>query len=47
MTNKKGFNRYEIRDDVTVVFFEDRKGEKFQSLIDTDDLDKLIKLNYH
>lgn len=47
MANKKGFNKYEIRGDTTIIFLENRKGEKFETMIDTEDLDRLIKLNYH
>lgn len=43
---KLGFNSYEIRGDITAIIIINRKGEKFETLIDTDDLEKLIKLNY-
>jgi hypothetical protein len=41
---RKFFNDYEIRDDITVIFIIS-KGEKFEILIDTEDLPKLIDLN--
>jgi len=47
MSSKKGFNKYEIRGKSTVMFFKNRKGQEFESLIDTDDLDRLIKLDWH
>lgn len=42
----KGFNDYEIRGNVTAIFLEKRTGEGFETLIDTEDLKRLIDLNY-
>ncbi|MCE5220201.1 MAG: hypothetical protein LLF98_02740 [Clostridium sp.] len=42
----KGFaNEYKIFDDYTEIYIVKRNGEKFTTLIDTEDLPKLIKLN--
>jgi len=43
----KGFNEYEIRDNITVVFLHNREGQKMECLIDTEDLNKLIQFNRH
>lgn len=43
----KGFaNEYKIFDDYTEIYIVKRNGEKFTTLIDTEDLPKLIKLNF-
>jgi hypothetical protein len=41
-----GFNKYEIRGIITVIYLEKRNGKILETLIDTEDLCKLIKLNY-
>lgn len=43
----KGFNNYEIKDDYTIIFITKKSGETFETLIDTEDLQKLIKLNWN
>jgi hypothetical protein len=44
---QKGFNKYEVRGNITVIFIENRKGEKFETIVDTEDLAQLIELDYH
>jgi hypothetical protein len=44
---RKGLNNYEIRGDVTAIFLENKKGVKQETLVDTEDLQRLIKLGYH
>lgn len=36
-------NEYEIRGDVTVIFLQERDGKRLETLVDTDDLPKLLK----
>jgi hypothetical protein len=43
---KKGFNEYKIIGDITIIYFVARDGEVFEGLIDTEDLQKLIDLNF-
>jgi hypothetical protein len=43
---RKGFNEYIVKDDCAVIYIKNQKGETYESYIDIDDLDKLIKLNY-
>lgn len=43
---KKGFNRYEIFGETTIIYIENRKGEIFKVPIDTEDLQKLIDLDH-
>lgn len=38
-------NKYEIRGEVTAIFLKNRKGEVFETLIDTEDLEKVKKEN--
>jgi len=45
--SKKGFNKYEIRGDIVVIFLENKKGEKFETLIDLEDLERIKGLGYH
>jgi hypothetical protein len=40
-----GFNEYEIRGDITAILVENKHGEKFETIIDTEDLQKLIGLD--
>jgi len=48
MANKKrGFNKYEIRGNVTAIFLEDnKKNIVAEAIIDTEDLNNLIRLDY-
>jgi len=47
MAKKKGFNDYNIIDNnTTEIFITRRNGDKFTVLIDTEDLSKLIDLDY-
>ena len=43
---KKGFNSYEINGDITTIFLERKDGSIWETIIDTEDLPKLKKLNY-
>jgi len=38
-------NKYEIRGDTTAIFLSNRKGETYETLIDTEDLEKIVALN--
>lgn len=42
MAPKRSFNEYQIVGNITKIFI-DYKGKRFESLIDTDDLDKLLE----
>jgi len=42
----KGFNDYRVDGETTIIYLERKNGEILEALIDTDDLDRLIKLNY-
>jgi len=42
---RKGFNKYEVRGDITIFFIKRQNGEVFEVLIDTEDLERLKKLN--
>lgn len=44
---KKGFNEYTIRGDIVAVHLVSKKGDKYDTLIDLDDLDRFIELAYH
>ena len=44
---KKGFNEYMIENDTVYVHLVNKKGDKFDTLIDLDDLDRFVKLGYH
>lgn len=41
----KGFNKYKICGDYTIIYLERYSGEILECLIDTEDLPKLIELN--
>ena len=47
MGKKKGFNEYTIRGDIVAVHLVSKKGDKYDTLIDLDDLDRFIALAYH
>jgi hypothetical protein len=49
MAYKKGFNQYKIIDDknIAIIYLENRKKEIVETIIDLNDLDRLIELNYH
>lgn len=38
-------NKYEIRGDTTALFMQKRNGELFETLIDTEDLEKVLRTN--
>ncbi|WP_144509889.1 hypothetical protein [Bacillus sp. FJAT-22090] len=38
-------NKYEIREDVTAIFLSNKKGEEYETLIDTEDLAKVREQN--
>jgi len=42
----KGFNNYKIIDDITEIYVTKKNGVKVTFLIDTEDLARLIELNY-
>jgi len=42
----KDFNIYETDGGSTIIYLERKNGEILEALIDTEDLDRLIKLNY-
>lgn len=44
---KKSFNNYEIRGEITAIFLENKAGEKFETLIDTEDLDRIKEMDLH
>lgn len=44
--NKLGFNKYIVEDNITKIILKDRKGNVFYGIIDTDDLPRLIELDY-
>lgn len=39
----KGFNKYKINGDETIIYLESRDGSVQEAIIDTEDLDKLIE----
>lgn len=39
-------NRYEIRGDTTVIFIERRNGDKYEVLIDTEDIDRVSHIKW-
>jgi hypothetical protein len=41
----KGFNKYQIRGDITVLFLEATDGKQFEAIIDTEDLQRLIDID--
>lgn len=43
----KSFNDYEIRGDATAIFLENKKGLKLETLIDTEDLDRIKAMGLH
>ena len=43
----KGFNDYEVRDKTTAIFLYKTNGEKFETLIDTEDLERIKELGLH
>jgi hypothetical protein len=43
---KKGFNEYKIIGDTTIIYIINKKGKVFEAFIDTEDLQKLIDLDY-
>jgi len=46
LAKKKGFNEYKIEGNTTILYFTDRKKNKYKILIDTEDLQKLIDFGY-
>ena len=42
----KGFNKYNIKDNITEIYVTRKDGTQVTFLIDTEDLPKLIELNY-
>lgn len=40
---KKGFNKYKICEEYTIIYLEKRNGEIIETIIDTEDLEKLAK----
>lgn len=38
-------NKYEIRGDITVIYLTNRKGETYETLIDTEDLERVKESN--
>ena len=44
---KRGFNDYEILGDVTNIIIRRKNGDIYKAQIDTEDLQKLIDLNYN
>ena len=43
----KSFNDYEIRGDITAIFLENKKGLKQETLIDTEDLERIKAMGLH
>jgi hypothetical protein len=43
---KKGFNDYKIFDDYTIIYLKKNNGEIIETIIDTEDLQRLIELDY-
>jgi hypothetical protein len=41
----KSFNNYTIQDDITIIHIENTKGEKFEAIIDTEELQLLKELD--
>ena len=41
------FNDYEIRGNITAIFLENKEGLKLETLIDTEDLDKIKAMDLH
>ena len=41
---KRGFNEYEIRGDITIIFMPKRDGRMFETIIDTKNLERIRKL---
>jgi hypothetical protein len=42
-----GFNEHTIDGDTTIIYLQDRSGQIFETLIDTEDLEKIKSLNVH
>lgn len=38
-------NKYEIKDNYAIIFIKRRNGDKFETIIDVEDLDRLLRLN--
>lgn len=38
-------NKYEVRGDITAIFLVNRKGEVYETIIDTDDLERVKEVN--
>jgi hypothetical protein len=47
MGKVKGFNDYEIRGNITSIFLVKRDGSIMETLIDTENLEKIKSLNLH
>lgn len=47
MAKKKAFNEYEIRGETTAIFLKKRNGQVFETLIDTNYLERVKGLNLH
>ena len=47
ISHKLGFNEYEIKENITTIFLQNKKGEKFETIIDTEDLSKVRRLGLH
>jgi hypothetical protein len=44
--NKRGFNKYEIRENYAVIFIENKQKEVFEVKVDVEDINKLIEFDY-
>jgi len=42
-----GFNDYEVKGNVTVIFLETRDGGKFETIINTEDLERIEAMDLH
>ena len=45
MAKKKGFNKFEVRKDCVAIFLYKRNGDMLETIVDLEDLDRLISLN--
>lgn len=43
---KKGFNDYKINGDITVIYMIKKNGEVIETIIDTEDLERIKELNF-
>lgn len=43
---KRGFNKYKVCGDYTIIYLEKRTGEILETIIDTEDLEKLTKQDF-